>query len=484
MKILLCNPRFSHPNGNFPLGLAYLGAVLLEAGHQVESFDVNAHGWTDEEIKQRLRDGDWDVFCLGGMITHYVFHRWLAKTIREVHPDAKIVLGGPLGTAVPEHLLRSTDVDVVCIGEGEETIVELVEHFAQQSDFSEVHGICYRNGSANEAKRRLMPAEGEPMRTPERRRMSELDALPLPAWDLFPMEHYLHGSKASLNAGIRSLNVIATRGCPYSCAFCGKDLMWGRKVMVRSPRNVVDEILELKRRYNIQAAVFSDEQLTANRRWLSEFCELMIAEGQGVRWTCNSRVDTAPEKLLQMMADAGCVVVAYGIESGSQSVLESMHKKINLEQSERSIQAARDNGIEVLPYLAVGMPNETPESIAETVDFCRRNGLYAEISVITPLPGSPLFDWSVENGKVTSIEDLLEGWRTFQSGITVNLTNMSDDELWEHKVSAERAILFNYMLNGRQFVRRARNLQRAFGSGPVLEMLRQIPLQIQHRLRS
>jgi anaerobic magnesium-protoporphyrin IX monomethyl ester cyclase len=489
VKILLINPRYAGGSRNFPLGLGYLASVARAAGHQAEVLDVNALGLADREIEERLQGGKWDVFGLTGLITEYRFIVWLAETIRRLHPDALIVAGGGLASVAPEHLLKTAPIDVAVIGEGEATFPELLSVVSCQlsvgkgqqpvvsgqlsvtrgqelatgncqlaTAFESIRGICYlRNGV--------------PVRTPPREQIEDLDSLPLPAWELFPVDFYLRGPKKLFNSAIRSMNVEATRGCPFNCAFCYKEA-WGSRVRRRSVESVVAEIRELKKRFGVQAVAFVDDLLTAKKSWMVEFCERLKTEKLGVSWACNSRVDTMDEELLRLMRQAGCVVVAYGLESGSPAILKAMNKKADVARAEWAVHATRRAGIEVLPYMAMGMPEETPATMAETVEFCRRARIYSRFSIITPLPGSEVFKRAIELGKVESLESLLDHWQHYGSGITVNLTAMSDAELLALKARSERAILHAYLLHGwRHYLRRVWTYWRAFGLRAALQVV-------------
>ena len=458
MRVLLVNPRYAGGSRNFPLGLGYLAAVARAAGHEVEALDVNALGLSDAEIEKRLAAGRWEVFGLTGLITEYRFIVGLAQTIRRLHPEARMVAGGGLATAVPEHLVATAPLDAAVIGEGEAAFPELLAAFSAGGDLAAVPGLCILK-------------DGQPHITPPREHIQDLDALPLPAWELFPVEFYLRGPKKLFNSAIRSMNVEATRGCPFQCAFCYKEA-WGSRVRRRSAASVVAELRELKRRFNVQAAAFVDDLFTAKRSWTVEFCERLRAEKLGVHWACNSRVDTLDEELLGLMRAAGCVVIAYGLESGSPAILKAMHKEIDLPRAEWAIKATRRAGIEVLPYMAMGMPEETPETMAETVAFCRRARLYTRFSIITPLPGSEVYRRAVETGKVGSLEKLLDTWQHYGRGITVNLTAMSDAELLALKARSERAILISYLFHGwRHYLARVWTYWRAFGFRAAAQVL-------------
>src|SRR3989338_8707589 len=226
MKILLINPpirEWSKPNV-FPLGLGYIAAVLLQDGHKVEVLDMNAHRFNKEEAEDKIADADFDVVGIGGIVTIYKYIKWLVKTLKIYHPDKKIIVGGSAGSSIPKIMLEKNPVDVVCIGEGEETIKELMRTLEGDGNLSEVKGIWYKD-----KQDRICQNE-------KRSTIKDLDKIPLPAWDLFPMDIYLKNPVGGPNRnkwldGVAdenvplSMNLYTSRGCPYQCVYCYHDFM-------------------------------------------------------------------------------------------------------------------------------------------------------------------------------------------------------------------------------------------------------------------
>ena len=221
MKILLINPsirEWSKPNVA-PLGLMYIASVLRDSGYEVEIMDINAFRWDRDEVQERIRKADFDLAGIGAIVTVYKYVKWLVKVLKEHHPDKKVIVGGSVGTSIPRIVIEKAGADICCIGEGEVTAREVVECLQGGGDLSGVDGIWYR------------AEDGSTQKTPVRTPIADLDSIPFPAWDLVPMDIYLKNPVGAPNrnkwvdgsAGedaVLSMNLSATRGCPYKCIYC------------------------------------------------------------------------------------------------------------------------------------------------------------------------------------------------------------------------------------------------------------------------
>ncbi|MFA5369920.1 MAG: cobalamin-dependent protein [Candidatus Omnitrophota bacterium] len=221
MKVLLINPpirEWSKPNV-FPLGLGYIASVLLEQGYEVEVMDINGYRWDRQEAEERIRKADYDVVGIGGIVTIYKYVKWLVSVLKKYHPHRKIIVGGSVGSSIPRIMMENNPVDIVSIGEGEETIKDLISVIASDGDISSVAGICYKDDN------------GQIIQTRKREPIQDLDSVPLPAWDLFPMDIYLKNPVGAPNRNkwidgssqdgeCLSMNIYGTRGCPYQCVYC------------------------------------------------------------------------------------------------------------------------------------------------------------------------------------------------------------------------------------------------------------------------
>lgn len=434
MKILLVNPpirEWAKPNV-FPLGLGYIAAVLLQEGHDVEVLDINGYRWSKTEVEKQIKKAKFDVAGIGGIITTYKYIKWLVGVVRKYHPDKPIVIGGSVGSSIPRIMLEKNPVDVVCIGEGEETVKELVKAIEQKGDLSKVKGIWYKDkqGKIHQNESRL------PIR--------QLDSIPFPAWDLFPMDIYLKNPVGAPNRnkwinGVAddsaplSMNIFATRGCPYKCIYCYHDFM-GQGYRHRSPENVMDEIRVLHRRYKVPYFHFIDDEFVMRKDFVYEFCRLMKdfsqEVGEQITWGCTGRVNLMTEDLIAAMADAGCVLIGYGIESGSQKMLDLIKKKVTVEQAKNAIRLTQKYLGWADCSFMIGYPGETKATIQETIDFCKELGLTPEvIFFLTAYPGTELYQMALREGRIKDEEAYILGLDEQGEKININFTDFSDEEL-------------------------------------------------------
>lgn len=434
MRWLLINPpirEWAKPNV-FPLGLGYVAASLLETGHEVEVLDVNALRLSREEVAERLAAAEYDAVGIGGIVTTYRYVKWLVAELKRLYPERPVVVGGSVASSIPDTMMERNPVDVICIGEGERTIVELASALEGGADLAAVAGIRFR------------AADGSIVATAEREVVRDLDSIPLPAWDLFPVDVYLANPVGAPNTGKwtdgagtadapLTMNLYASRGCPYRCTYCYHDFM-GHGYRVRSPEGVVAEMEELHARYGVTYFHFIDDEFVARRSFVHAFCdrfrELRERTGVELTWGCTGRVNLVNEELVADMVDAGCVLIGYGIESGSQRMLDLVNKCVTVDQAKEAVRLTqRHLGWADCSFM-IGYPGETMESLQETVDFCKELDLAPEvIFFLTAYPGTELYDHARERGLIGDEEEYCLGLGEQGERIRVNFTSMSDEEL-------------------------------------------------------
>lgn len=440
MKILLINPPirlWAEPNC-FPLGLGYLTSILLAAGHRVEILDINAHRWNQNEVERRIRQVEYDLAGIGGVITTYGYVKWLIQILKKYYPDRKIIVGGPVGSSIPRLMLEKNKIDFICISEGEETLRELTQVLDAHKNLSTVNGIWYRdmNGSIHA--------------NPQREPIENLDELPLPAWDYFPMDIYLTNPIGTPNrnkwidgkpAKITplSMNLFASRGCPYHCIFCYHDFM-GQGYRYRSPENIINEIKILHRNYGVEYFHFIDDEFVGHKKFVGQFCEQMQNLRQELKvnltWGCTGRVNLMTEELIAGMAAAGCTSIGYGIESGSQRMLDLMKKKVTVEQAKQAVRLTKKYLGWADCSFIIGLPKETKATIRETINFCKGLDLVPEVIFFaTPYPQTELYQLAIQRGFITDKERFIMSLGEQGEKIDVNFTDFSDQELREIKES-------------------------------------------------
>ncbi|MHC5076424.1 MAG: B12-binding domain-containing radical SAM protein, partial [Planctomycetota bacterium] len=302
MKILLINPpirEWAKPNC-FPSGLGYLSSVLVNAGYEVEVLDINGYRYSRQEVEAKIEASDADVFGVGGLITVYKYIKWLTQVIKRYHPNKIVIGGGSSASSIPRTFLERTEADVAVMGEGENTVVELMQALKAKADLKGLPGIWYNN------------ADSEIVANPARPVIKDLDNIPFPAWDLFPMDIYLRNPVGAPNISKwedggssenspLTMNVLPSRGCPYECIYCYHDFM-GVKYRHRSAQNILDEIAYLVEHYSVNYIHFTDDDFVINRKHVMNLCDLLIKSGLNIPWGSTGRVNLMTEELLAKMA--------------------------------------------------------------------------------------------------------------------------------------------------------------------------------------
>lgn len=427
MKILLVNPpiRKNEPPRHPPTGMAIIANVLLNNGHQVKVLDINAERLSDFDVQKRIDlKSEYDIIGTGGLITTYKYLKWLIPELKKYNPNSKIVVGGGVVTEDPTTLLEAMSADIAVIGEGEITIIEIISAMEENGSLETVKGISYRD------------KDGQIKINPPQALIEDLSGLPLPAYELFPMDIYLHNVGHASNIGKKTeASIITTRGCPYNCNYCYH--IFGKGARVRSIDNVLEEIKLLIDNYNVESLLILDETFTINKKRVTEFCDKLLSEKIVIPWSCYARVNLVTGELLRKMKQAGCYRVNYGIESGSQKILDNMNKKVTVEQAKNAIKLTRSEGLICGTTFMFGYPGEDLETIQETIAFCRELLIMPSFFFTTPYHGTVLYDQVEERilqkygNKGNFFEQLGDA-----TEFIVNLTDFSDEDLFRLKDEA------------------------------------------------
>jgi anaerobic magnesium-protoporphyrin IX monomethyl ester cyclase len=363
-------PNFLMP----PLELMGLGAIVREWKQgEVRLIDAIAEGLDVEGTVARVRADPPDlIVSLAGFNT---FPRDMAALdrIAESLPEAKVVLLGHLPSLFAPKVLEKTRADVVVRGEPELTFSELYEALRDGRDLGGVAGLSYReNGSVRTTR--------------ERGRIEDLDRLPFPDHSLLHLELY-NESYLKRPIGV----IMSERGCPFGCSYCVRT--FGRRLLSRSAESILSEIEALGIRHGIRNIRFMDDTFTANRARLIALCQGLIERRLGVAWTCLTRVDVLDAEALSLMRRAGCRRMYLGLESGSQRVLDSLHKGLTVEGIRERMKTVRKSGIEASAFFIVGAPGETDEDVEESIRLAIELDLdYVIVTKMQYWPGTDLFE--------------------------------------------------------------------------------------------
>jgi radical SAM superfamily enzyme YgiQ (UPF0313 family) len=361
-----------------PLGLAYL-ASSVRRDHEVRVIDANVLNYSMDDVRRELKNFYPDVVGITSVTPSIPKAYEVARIAKSVREDCKVILGGPHASFLPEQTLKECkDVDVVVKGEGEETFAELMEAFEGKSNLNRVRGLSFRE-------------DGKIIDNEPRAFIKNVDDIPFPSMDLLPMDKYRSN-------GVKYTTMLTSRGCPFNCSFCSSSRLFGGHWRGRSPENVAEEIKLIYEEYKIRNIEFIDDTFTLNQRRAEKICDEIVKAGLDISWGASSRVDTLSRRLAEKMKKAGCWILFLGIESGCQRILDAIGKRITIDQAKKAVKIVKDAGIQVLGSFIIGFIQDTVETIENTIKFAKSLNLdYAEFSILTPYPGTPIYDYALEN---------------------------------------------------------------------------------------
>ncbi|MBI5701713.1 B12-binding domain-containing radical SAM protein [Candidatus Saganbacteria bacterium] len=415
MNILLVRPPDSLQNATLlshtkPINLAYIAAYLLQKGFNVKIIDYEIQAFSSEaflNILSEFKPGVIGVSCMTPTIKNGAAICELAK---QHDINIKTVVGGVHANGLPVRTLDEFDsFDYLVYGEGEITFHELCLCFQDKKSVAEVTGIVYRDD------------RGVIVKNSPRALIKDLDILPFPARDLIDFGQQVGHSSRGFTNKIRSAEIFTSRGCPVGCTFCAIQATFGRMVRFRSPVYIEREIKECVEKYGCNHIVIADDTFTLIKEHALKICDIL--KRSGIKsWNCDTRVNTVSEELLTAMKDSGCQKVAFGVESGSQRIIDLIGKKITVEQVKNAVSLAKKVGIKHIEgnFIIGSDPSETLEDVAQTKKLINSlSWTFVSVTVIVPYPGTPLYDSMQAKGllKVEEWEDFVmfgkvPKWRT------------------------------------------------------------------------
>ncbi len=381
-----------------PLTLAIMAAILRDAGFAVDLKDCSNDGISFEGLEKILRDFRPELVVTNTSTPSVVGDLKVASLAKKVNKDVKTIFFGIHVTALPgETFKENPDVEFLACGEPEYTVRDFALALRGNLPLGGVKGLVYK-------------AEGAVIRNEKRPLIKNLDELPDPAWDLVNIEKYrLPITQKPF------LLVLTGRGCPYSCVFCAAGAFYGKRARLRSPEKVVSEMKRVKEKYGVNDFLFWSENAISERKQICEISKGLAKEVPGVKWVCNGRVDMVDEELLKMMKSAGCWMIGYGIEAGTDRVLGLMRKNTNIKDMERAVALTKKAGIEVTGHVIVGFPGETREDILETSKLVKKLDFdYVQVYCSVPFPGSALYGKAKSEGFIKTND-----WSMFEQNFSV-----------------------------------------------------------------
>jgi anaerobic magnesium-protoporphyrin IX monomethyl ester cyclase len=417
----------------FPIGLGYIAAVLRQNDIDVEIYGQDVHHYPDDHLTNYLNNNHFDVVGLSVVGGYYQYKKLLAisDAINRTKKRPYYIIGGHGPSPDPEYFINKTGADAVIIGEGEETVIELLEALADHKPLSNIKGIAYRDGQKVEinGKRSLI---------------QDIDSIPNPAYDLFAIEYYRLLRMPHTKNSDFVMPLLSGRGCNYKCNFCYR---LDEGFRSRSNESIIEEVRFLKRTYAVNYIAFADELLMSSGGRSMDLCRDIIEAKLNVRWCCNGRLNFAKPDVLRLMKQAGCVFINYGIESMDDQTLKIMNKGLTTEQIEKGIEATLKEGISPGLNIIFGNIGESRETLEKGVEFLMKYDDGAQMRTIrpvTPYPGSQLYYYAIEKGLLKDCADFYEKKHMNSDLLSVNFTSLTDEEFHEALYDANIRLLRNY----------------------------------------
>jgi radical SAM superfamily enzyme YgiQ (UPF0313 family) len=417
----------------FPIGVGYIASALREKGHEVIIYNQDVYHYPEEHLIEYLNNNKFDVVGVSIIAGYYQYNKLLkiSAAINSVFIKPIYIIGGHGPSPEPEYFLRKTGADIICIGEGELTSVELINTLANGGSLHAVKGIAFLE------KDKLVKTE-------QRDLISNINSISFPAYDLFPIDYYSLFRGPHIENSERCLPIISGRGCPFRCNFCYR---MDKGFRSRSTENLIEEIKFLKNKYNITYFTFVDELLMSSIPRTKELCQAFIDNNLNIKWNCNGRLNFAYPEVLELMKKAGCVFINYGIECMDDNILKVMNKALTVKQIIIGIENTLRVGISPGFNIIFGNVGEDEETLRKGVDFLLKYDDGAQLRTIrpvTPYPGSDLYYYAIKNGLLKDVEDFYEHKHTNSDLMAVNFTKLSDDDFYRVLYEANKKLLENY----------------------------------------
>jgi len=392
MKILLinppqlntissCMPKILEQGLDFlpPLGLMYLASYLKKnSSHEPKILDCQVEQLSYSQLKQEIKKRNPDAIGITTMTFTLIDVIKTAQLAKQINPKIKIILGGPHVNIYPKETINLKGIDFLVLGEGEEPLKELLDNLNQKENLTRIKGIVFKNSK-------------EIINTGQRELIKDLDSIPFPARDLLPYQKYF----SVISSKTPVTTMFTSRGCPFKCLFCDRPHL-GKIFRARSAKNVVDEMEECQK-MGIQEIFIYDDTFSVNQQRVLDICSEIKKRGLNIAWDVRTRVDTINEKILKAMVKANCQRIHYGVEAGTQKILNVLRKEITLEQVKKAFKITKKAGIETVGYFMFGSPTETREDIFQTIRFMKKlNPDYVHITITTPFPATDLYRMALE----------------------------------------------------------------------------------------
>ncbi len=427
----------------FPLGIGYLSGMLLKYGIDVKIYSQDVFHYSNEELVEFLKVNDFDIIATGFLAARFketIID--LSLIINNYKKEAWYVIGGHGPSPIVEYVISETNADIVVIGEGEETIIEICEakKNGDKNNLKFINGIGYC-------------INDEIKITHSREPIKNLDDIPFPAYHLFPMNKYSVAHKGIRNYKNEKIaGIITSRGCIGECSFCYR---LENGIRFRSIESVLDEIEFLYKNYDISFFNMMDELFIASKKRIFEFQEKLSKKDFKIRFYGSARVDTIDEEILQCLKELNCTFLNYGFESMDADVLKLMNKRTTPEQNIRAIELTKKYDIGIAFNFIWNCRGDTLVSLKKNAEVIKKYQTYDQIRTIrpaTPYPGSPLYYYAIDNGLLKGPEDFFKRFKNSDL-ITVNFMNIPNEECYKQLYAINKDLLYDYCEHSKNFSR-------------------------------
>jgi len=382
-----------------PIGLMYVAAALEKAGFEVQMLDNYLMKKSMDEIKQLVTNLNPQIVGITCGSATYARSVETARAIKEALPDCRIVVGGWHASYVPDSLLANPEIDYVIVGEGERAVTQLASCITSGNEpaASAIPGVACRRQGRNIKN---LP-----------KFIENLDEIPYPARHLLPLELY---DRTIEYLSVKPADVMSiSRGCVFNCGFCETKKLWGNIYRAFSPQRIIDEIKDLQSKYSTKGLYFINDNFTLRKKETIELCDLMIKNKLDLEWVCDTRVDIVNQEVLEIMSKAGCKTIFFGVESGSQEILQRIGRNTTLEQIEKAFSLCRKNGIQTACSFMLGVPDETLADMEKSIKFAKKlDPDWCQFNIFIANPDSKLYQEVLESKNYVRLDEFLLSVKT------------------------------------------------------------------------
>lgn len=380
MNIGLIFPNKDRRYKTVHLGLAYLAAYAREQHNDLTFKVLDTRVATSKETKQFF-SSTFDLVGITVFSPVYYEVIDIFDRVKKANFNVKVCLGGPYVTTIKEDIFKKTPADFAVYGEGEITFSDLISHLKGNKELKAINGLIYKD------------QQGNIVTNPPRAHMKDLNQLPLPAYDIFPMERYpLH-------------RMVTSRGCPFGCSWCNSSSIWNKTYRHRDAVSMLAEIEYLLEHYGKKIFVFGDNSFNIDLKRVESFCDLLISKNLKILWSISLRADIMTQELACKMKEAGCYNVSIGIESANNEILSRINKSATIEKITEGIKMMKKAGIEVMSQFVIGSPYETLETVRQSIEYAKNSACdYTNFYTVLPFKGTPQWDYVLKHGTFYTME--------------------------------------------------------------------------------